>query len=156
MRISEREQPFAFRTVSQNMQPVLALKVILCLCLIAMVGRVHTAEFEFKCVVKQSFAVDARGQLVAGSQFINSVFYVSRESGKFSTPSWPFFAAPSSRQQILHTGDRGEPFVVLSTNRSAEGGVNVELLSIHTYGDEPRKHFLAYGVAGNVYSGTCE
>lgn len=136
--------------------PRLASKFASVLCASLAAVRVQAAPFEYKCVVKESFALDARGQLVASSQFIGAVFHVSRESGKSSDPSWPLFAAPSSRQQILHTGDRGEPFVVLSTNRSAEGGVNVELLAVHTYREAIRKPFVAYGVAGNVYTGTCE
>jgi hypothetical protein len=121
-----------------------------------MASGTHGAEFELRCVVGQSFSLDVSGQLRAAGQFVKAAFRVSRETGKFSNPSWPFFASPSSRQQILHTGDRGEPFVVLSTNRTAQGGINVELLSVETFRAGARKPFVAIGDGGNVYSGTCE
>jgi hypothetical protein len=84
------------------------------------------------------------------------VFSVDRETGKFSDPSWPFFAAPSSQQRILHPGGQGESFTLLSTNRSAEGGLNVEFLAINSYRKDGKMPFVAYGVLGNIYSGICE
>lgn len=110
----------------------------------------------FSCVVKQTYQLDSSGRLIEEKEPSPMNFSVNRETGKFSDPSWPFFAAPSSQQQILHAGGQGEPFTPLSTNRSAEGGLNVEFLSVKTYQKNGKLPFVAYGVLGNIYSGVCE
>ena len=117
----------------------------------------RAATLEYTCTVRQAFLQERGGQLAPKAVFIGNVFSASRETGRISAASvGPYFASPSAKPQILFGGGSGEPFAVISVNRTAQGGVNVEFLAVRDFPEFSAKTFLAYGVGGMIFTGTCE
>lgn len=125
--------------------------------LLALIEDTGAAQFEYSCTVRDAYLQERDGKLTPKSGFVGLQFAVSRESGKIHAPSiGPFFVSPLARQQILFSGGGGEPFTLISTNRTAEGGTNVEFLAIRDFKEFPAISFLAYGIGGMVFTGICK
>ncbi len=118
---------------------------------------VNAAAAEFGCTIHEAFHAGDNGRLESRPGWAGKQFSVNRETGKIMAASAsPLFAAPTARQVVLFGGGHGEPFSLISLNRDLERGANVEFLAVQDRVERPRSTFVAFGVAGTVFSGTCD
>lgn len=120
------------------------------------IGASATAA-EYGCTIQEAFHTGDNGKLESSLGWAGRQFSVNRETGKvLAASASPLFAAPTARQVVLFGGGRGEPFSLISVNRNPERGADVEFLAVQDKTERSRSTFLAFGVAGTVFTGTCE